>query len=221
VQRHHGRRSGCDRLCRGEACGVLLEPLDAEQLFPDRGLVGPRRRPGRACKRPTEDRVQPRGVSGHRPGAEGIVNSSLRAPSPSLASSFPCCCAVVPWPWSSPAFSQSGNEVGGEQARCSALHRAEYCAIDREAIELAIDPADMGEDRATVKHAERFLGRGPPGAARPKVVDSVNAAGPALPAPRPGRMRTGSTPHLGEQELGDGGGIHFRCRGHPLVRLAG
>ena len=47
MEREDDRWPGRDRLCRGQAPGVFLKPLDAEEFLPDRRLVVPRRQ-GRA-----------------------------------------------------------------------------------------------------------------------------------------------------------------------------
>jgi len=79
----------------------------------------------------------------------------------------------------------------------------------------------MGQDRATVKHAEDFSGGGRLELhAQGGGFCHRRRSGAAGSSART-HAAMGSTPDPGEQEPGDGGGIHFRCRGHPLMRLAG
>ncbi len=54
VQRRHARRAPRDRLRRGEAAAVLLQPIDAEQLLADRRLAGPHRGGRRTRVEPEE-----------------------------------------------------------------------------------------------------------------------------------------------------------------------
>jgi hypothetical protein len=52
LQRQDGPRLGRDRLGRRQGLGVLLQPLDTEQLLPDGGGVVPWRRRRMAAERP-------------------------------------------------------------------------------------------------------------------------------------------------------------------------